>query len=171
MGLLPPALQDKTGFQPLGKAIKKPEPKKPDPIREFEKQNHDIPVPFPAFDAFYARQQDRLNRLDELGRKQTIAIQKSPLSWPMIEGLPEATFLPEVVNPAPTDEEVEEWKVQRRQRGAMLVSHIDFYLTYNLKVRISPDDADAVDCFFGDFGLPEKWRGRVISDENVDNLP
>ena len=41
--LLPPSMQDKTEFMPLGKAIQKPEPVKADPVRDFEKHNHDIP--------------------------------------------------------------------------------------------------------------------------------
>lgn len=41
--LLPPSMQDKTEFRPLGPAISKPTPAKPNPNREFERQCHDIP--------------------------------------------------------------------------------------------------------------------------------
>lgn len=45
--LLPPAFQDKTEFLPLGKATKKPEPAKADPVAAFERVRHDTDGPAP----------------------------------------------------------------------------------------------------------------------------
>lgn len=41
--LLPPSMQDKTQFLPLGRPMQKTEPVKADPVRDFERHNHDIP--------------------------------------------------------------------------------------------------------------------------------
>ena len=205
-------MQDKTEFMPLGKAIQKPEPVKADPVREFEKHNHDIPgaklprvTPEMAsralrsllkeeyereqakiaaqasgtsvighwmnvvaevcgvtkdreytepweglFQKRSAKQMERLDKLSELSKPPA-------LTWPTLPDLPEPTFLPEVVNPAPRND----WKVVDTVQKLM-------WDTEGV-VSIHTDDMNALFRYFGG-SIPESWKWQLLAFDGVPRL-
>ena len=226
MGLLPPSMQDKTEFMPLGKAIQKPEPVKADPVREFEKHNHDIPgaprlplvtpemaaralrslcgaesvaiknpasgtitikaewTPWQREDIVSnttsinreysepwesviqkqaAKQAERLDKLSELSKPPA-------LTWPTLPDLPEPTFLPEVVNEAPSRdteplgdlaEKIKE--AEERARVGSMVLEVEKQLCSTGCARVNKDDMAAIREWFGPLGTPDRWDGRVFA--------
>ena len=149
--LLPPSMQDKTQFLPLGKPMQKPEPAKADPVRDFERHNHDIPgahklphvtpemaaralrslctdeVEFPQFFMFgessveyegpahlspFDVEAYKAERRSLMRGKLERTFEPRALLWPTLPDLPEPTFLPEVVNPAPDSAELFRWYLE-----------------------------------------------------------
>lgn len=203
--LLPPSMQDKTEFMPLGRAIKKPEPVKADPVRDFEKHNHDIPgapklprvTPEMAaralrslcvdglkeafvriskqyeasinqeyedrwddlFQKQAAKQMERLDKLSELSKPPA-------LTWPTLPDLPEPTFLPEVVHPAPADFDDPLSRLsdtEKRVRAGFMVFEVEKQLAATGFSRINKEDMAAIRDWFGPLGTPAKWDGCVFA--------
>ena len=200
--LLPPSMQDKTEFMPLGKAIQKPEPVKADPVREFEKHNHDIPgapklprvTPEMAahalrslcvdglkeafvriskqyegsinreysepWEGLLQKQAERLDKLSELSKPPA-------LTWPTLPDLPEPTFLPEVVNPAPSKADIAQFEVEqaeKRARAGLMVLQVERELgkSHYSSVYVNDDDMEEMLEWFGPLGVPERWETRVF---------
>ena len=242
--LLPPSMQDKTEFMPLGKAIQKPEPVKADPVREFEKHNHDIPgapkLPrvtpemasralrslYPSelkkprrksemaeeyereqakiaaqasgtsvighwtnavaaacgvtkdreysepwdglFQKQAAKQMERLDKLSELSKPPA-------LTWPTLPDLPEPTFLPEVVNPAPSKADIAQFEVEqaeKRARAGLMVLQVERELgkIHYSSIYVNDDDMEEMLEWFGPLGVPERWGTRVLHYPWVDRM-
>lgn len=210
-------MQDKTEFMPLGKAIPKPVPVKADPVRDFEKHNHDIPgapklprvTPEMAARALrslcvdglkeaYDREQakiaaqssvtsvigggwtdltrgghwtnvaaavqasQQMERLDKLSE-----LSKPPaLTWPTLPDLPEPTFLPEVVNEAPSKADIAQFEVEQaeeRARVGSMVLEVEKQLCSTGCARVNKDDMAAIREWFGPLGTPDRWDGRVFA--------
>ena len=231
MALLPPSMQDKTEFMPLGKAIPKPEPVKADPVRDFEKHNHDIPgaprlplvtpemaaralrslcgaesvaIKNPAsgtitikaewtpwqredivsnttsinreypepwesvIQKHAAKQAERLDKLSELSKPPA-------LTWPTLPDLPEPTFLPEVVNPAPSKADIAQFEVEqaeKRARAGLMVLQVERELgkIHYSSIYVNDDDMEEMLEWFGPLGVPERWGTRVLHYPWVDRM-
>ena len=231
--LLPPSMQDKTEFMPLGKAIQKPEPVKADPVREFEKHNHDIPgaprlplvtpemaaralrslcgaesvaIKNPAsgtitikaewtpwqredivsnttsinreypepwesvIQKHAAKQAERLDKLSELSKPPA-------LTWPTLPDLPEPTFLPEVVNEAPSRdteplgdlaEKIKE--AEERARVGSMVLQVQRRLDIFGFARVNTADMDSMLEWFGPLGIPNNWLGKISFSSDFQRM-
>jgi len=163
---------------------------KSDPIRAFEKHNHDIPgaakhhvtpeMAARALRSLYPEMRaGEIFEITELGKlflwdgKELAEWREghgaaplspeleAPLTWPTLADLPEPTFLPEVVNPAPTRDELQEEEL--RVHGGFLVFAVERMLIKQNEVWVSPSDEEAILAWFGPSGIKESWKGRVSS--------
>ena len=176
MALLPPSMQDKTEFMPLGKAIQKPEPVKADPVREFEKHNHDIPgaklprvTPEMASRALRSlcvgewtaeqKKKERKEAFDRISKQYEASINREyPELW---EGL----FQKQAAKQAERLDKLSELSKPPALTWPtlpdLLVLEVERRLAAYDFARINIDDMNAIVEWFGPLGIPDNWLGKV----------
>ena len=200
MALLPPSMQDKTEFMPLGKAIQKPEPVKADPVRDFEKHNHDIPgakLPrvTPEMAARALRSLCAAGAMIHVDGRIVLgptsvefegggfgyiaqpSTTQSLLTWPTLPDLPEPTFLPEVVNEAPSrdteplgDLSAKIKEAEERARVGSMVLEVERRLaTYGI-ARLNIHDMNAIREWFGPLDIPAAWLGKIAYSSEFQRM-
>ncbi len=92
----------------------------------------------------------------------------STLTWPTLPDLPEPTFLPEVVNEAPSrdteplgDLAAKIKEAEERARVGSMVLEVERRLAEYGFAQINLDDMNAMREWFGPLDIPASWLGKI----------